>query len=57
MQPSSKGTPDQIIAKKAKVWRQHDQDAIANKGDDTKQRAEYHARRDLAKTIDDVKER
>jgi hypothetical protein len=51
---SSRGTSDQKIASTAKVWRQRDQVAIANKQDSKKQRAEYAARKDLRKVIDEV---
>lgn len=53
---SSKGTPDQQIAHKAKVWRQHDQVAIADKADRTAQSAEWKARQELRQTIDSAKE-
>lgn len=51
---SSRGTPDEKIASHAKVWRQRDQVAIANKQDSDKQRAEYAARKDLRKVIDEA---
>lgn len=53
-QKSSRGTPAEKIASKAKVWRQRDQVAIANKQDSDKQRAEYAARKDLRKVIDEA---
>lgn len=49
-------TPDQKIATTARVWRRHDQVAIANKQDRDKQRAEYRARRDLRKVVDEAGE-
>lgn len=51
---SSRGTPEQKIANTAKAWRQRDQVAIANKQDSDKQRAEYAARKDLRKVIDEA---
>lgn len=51
---SSKGTPDQKIASKAKDWRLHDKVAIADKSNKTKQDAEWMARQVLRKTIDDA---
>jgi hypothetical protein len=56
MEKSKKGTPDQKIASKARVWRQHDQVAIADKRDQVKQDAEWQARQDLRKTIDEARE-
>jgi hypothetical protein len=53
-QESKKGTPDQRIASTAKVWRQRDQVAIADKTDQDKQRAEYHARKELRKVVDEA---
>lgn len=50
---NGRGTPDEKIASKAKVWRQRDRVAIANKQDSDKQRAEYAARKDLRKAIDE----
>ena len=47
-------TPEQQIVKTALVWRRHDQVAIANKQDRDKQRAEYRARKNLRKVIDEV---
>ena len=51
---SKKGTVDQKIAHTAKRWRQHDREAIADKQDPEKQRAEYFARNDLRKVIDEA---
>lgn len=56
MEESKKGTPDQQIAHKAKVWHQHDQQAIADKADRKKQSAEWAARQELRRTIDDARE-
>lgn len=42
------------IATTAKVWRRHDEVAIADKRDPDKQRAEYRARQHLRKVIDDA---
>lgn len=50
----SRGTPDEKIASTAKAWRRHDKVAIADKRDHEKQRAEYAARRDLRKVIDEA---
>jgi len=55
-QESKKGTPDQRIASTAKVWRHRDQVAIADKRDVNKQRAEFAARQDLRKVIDQAGE-
>jgi len=49
---SKKGTPDQRIASTAKVWRQRDQVAIADKSDVKKQRAEFAARQQLRQVVD-----
>jgi hypothetical protein len=51
---SNRGTSEQKIASTAKVWRDRDQVAIANKQDVDKQRAEYAARKDLRKVIDEA---
>lgn len=51
-QESKKGTPDQKIASKAKVWRYREKVAIANKADVDKQKAEYRALQQLRETID-----
>ena len=51
---SNRGTPEQKIASTAKAWRQRDQVAIANKQDPEVQRAEYAARKDLRKVIDEA---
>lgn len=50
----SRVTPEQKIVTTAQVWRRHDRVAINNKQDDAKQRAEYRARMDLRKVIDEV---
>lgn len=50
---STKGTLDQKIAHKAKVWREHDLKAIGDKDNHRAQSAEWQARQDLRKTIDD----
>lgn len=55
-QHSNKGTPDQRIANTAKVWRQRDQVAAANKQDHSKQIAEYRARQQLRDVIDQAGE-
>jgi hypothetical protein len=51
---NKKCTQDQRIASTAKVWRQRDQIAIANKADVNKQRAEFRARQDLRKVVDEA---
>lgn len=50
-------TADEKIAWFARVWRQADKDAIANKSDDQLQRAEYWARSALRQAIDDAARR
>lgn len=52
-QENKQATPDEKIAHAAKVWRPLDKDAIANKCDRTR-RAEYHARQQLRRVIDDA---
>ena len=47
---------ERLIVLKAKDWRVLDVVALGDKGNRQKQDAEYRARRDLAKTIDDAKE-
>ncbi|WBS00240.1 hypothetical protein OU994_18130 [Pseudoduganella sp. SL102] len=49
-------TPDETIARQARVWRSVDQVAIADKRDSEKQRAEYRARQQLRAVIDQAKE-
>lgn len=51
---SVRGTPDEKIANTARAWRRRDLAAIGNKQDSDKQRAEYAARKDLRKVIDDA---
>lgn len=50
---SSKGTPDQKIAKEAKVWRALEKKSEGDRCSRDKQRAEYKQRRILSKTIDE----
>lgn len=45
-------TGDDKIAWLARVWRQADRDAIADKDSTTKQRAEYWARQLLRQAVD-----
>lgn len=45
-------TDDEKIAWLARVWRQADKDAIADRSDEPKQRAEYWARQALRQAID-----
>lgn len=47
-------TAERKIAKTALVWRRHDQVAIADKQNRDKQRAEYRARKNLRKAIDEA---
>lgn len=47
-------TPDHKIVTTAIEWRQCDKAASFDKQDDTKQRAEYRARQELRKVIDDA---
>lgn len=51
---SNRGTPDEKIVSTAKAWRHRERVAIANKQDSDKQRAEYAARKDLRKVIDEA---
>ena len=54
-QETKSATPDQKIAHVAKnVWRPADKEAIADKSNRDKQRAEYQARQQLRKTIDEA---
>lgn len=48
-------SPDQKIVNQCFIWRELDKVAIANKKDVYKQRAEYYARRELARIVDDAK--
>jgi hypothetical protein len=50
---TNKATPDEKIVHHAKSWRNCDKDAIANKSDRDRQRAEYQARKQLRKVIDE----
>lgn len=45
-------TSDEQIAWFARVWRQADKDAIADRSDEQKKRAEYWARSALRQAID-----
>lgn len=47
-----KHTPEQKIVSTAMDWRRRDKDAIVDKGNGQKQRAEYAARKELRKVID-----
>ena len=53
-QETNKATPDEKIAHQARTWREVDRDAIANKQDPQKQRAEYRARQQLRNVIDNA---
>lgn len=53
-QKNSRVTPEQKIVSTAQDWRRRDRVAVKNKGDDAKQRAEYRARQDLRKVIDEA---
>jgi len=50
-QKHSKGTPDERVAYQARVWRDRDKEAIANRCTAT-QRAEYLARQQLREVVD-----
>lgn len=56
MQPKriTPATPDEKIVYQAEAWRRVDKDAIADKHDLNKQRAEYFARQQLRKVIDEA---
>ncbi|KFC61938.1 hypothetical protein [Massilia sp. LC238] len=47
----------QHICRQAVIWRKADKEAIAHRGDVTKQRAEYRARQDLRRAVDIAEER
>lgn len=51
---NSRETPDEKIASEAKAWRQRDRIAVAHGKDRNKQRAEYAARKNLRKVIDEA---
>lgn len=53
-QETGPATPEKKIAVQARTWRTFDQAAIANKSDPQKQRAEYRARQELRRVIDDA---
>ena len=55
-QPQPKYSADDKIALTARTWRAIDKDAIANKQDPRKQQAEYLARQQLRKVVDDAGE-
>jgi hypothetical protein len=50
-QEHNKATPGEKVVHQAKVWRDRDKAAIANRCDDTK-RAEYLARQRLREAVD-----
>lgn len=50
-------TADQKIAWFAQIWRQADKDAIADRDDEQKKRAEFWARQALRQAIDDAARR
>jgi hypothetical protein len=52
-QPAAPATPDEKIVRHAHAWRQADKEAIANK-DSEARRAEYAARQQLRKVIDEA---
>lgn len=54
MKKALPASPDQKIVSQSLIWRELDKVAIANKKDVQKQRAEYHARRELARIVDDA---
>ncbi len=57
MESTRKATPNEKIVVQSHTWRRADKEAIADKQNVEKQRAEYRARRELAKAIDDAGER
>ena len=54
MESTRKATPNEKIVVQSHTWRRADKDAIADKGNVEKQRAEYRERRILAKIVDDA---
>lgn len=52
-QPAAPATPDEKIVRHAHAWREADKEAIANK-DSEARRAEYAARQQLRKVIDEA---
>jgi hypothetical protein len=50
-QEDRRATPGEKVVQQAKVWRDRDKAAIANRCDDTK-RAEYFARQQLREAVD-----
>jgi len=55
MEDTQKATPNEKIVVQCHTWRHADMEAIADKRNVDKQRAEYLARRQLAKVIDDAR--
>lgn len=53
-QPVTPAAPDEKIVHYAQAWRRVDKDAIAHKRDREKERAEYRARQNLRKAIDEA---
>jgi hypothetical protein len=51
-QETKQATPEERIAHQAQTWRSIDKEAVANKQDRFKQRAEYRARQQLREVID-----
>jgi len=49
---NTNASPDEKIAWWARVWRQADKEAIADRSDEQKKRAEYWARSALRQAID-----
>ena len=49
---NTNASPDEKIAWWARVWRQADKEAIADRDDEQKKRAEYWARQALRQAID-----
>lgn len=50
-QENVRATPDEKVVHRAKVWRDRDREATANRCDATR-RAEYHARQQLREVVD-----
>jgi hypothetical protein len=49
-------TPEDIVVRQARAWRDRDKAAIANRCDDTK-RAEHFARKQLREAVDMLEKR
>lgn len=54
MESTNKATPNEKIVVQSHIWRRVDKEAIADRQNVEKQRAEYRERRILAKIVDDA---